>query len=199
MALLVFPGGLMALSPQEPLTLFSTRALESCMARSARGVCLSQIWVKGTRVNQEEFSIQISCPGLSSLVALCPSAQDKKLPLQCSCRKEKWGIIRALGAHSSQLTERQCLRRTGGMAFFPSHTQRTLCGTRRAQWEAAPFSEKLQEPQTGYFSFCPATRMNNSLRCQLLSPEWPASLWVELLIDSHTRVWISVPQSVNKH
>lgn len=74
MALLVFPGGLMALSPQEPLTLPSTRALESCMEHSARGVCPGQRCL--TRVNQEEFSVQITCPGLSSLVALCPSAQD---------------------------------------------------------------------------------------------------------------------------
>lgn len=162
MVLLVFPAGLMALSPHGPFTLLSMRALESCMACSAQGVCPGQRCL--TSVNQEEFSIQITCPGLSSLVALCPSEQDKKLPLQCLCSRVRWGVISALGPCRSQLTERQCLRTAGGMVFFSFHTQRALCGTRRTQWDAAPFPEKLQEPQTGCFSgwkthlgfsFCP--------------------------------------------
>lgn len=99
MALLVFPRGLMALSPQEPLTLLSTRAPESSMARSAWGICPGQRCL--TRVNQEDFSIQITCPGLSSLVALCPSAQDKNLIL---VKNREGGVIRALGALSSQFT-----------------------------------------------------------------------------------------------
>lgn len=60
---------------------------ENGTAHSAPGLCLGQ-----RCLNQEEFSIQIKCPGLGSLVALCPSAQGEKLPLQCLCSRVSEGL-----------------------------------------------------------------------------------------------------------
>lgn len=187
MALLVLPGGLMALSPQGPLTLLSMRALESCMARSARGLCpvrdaLGELTRRNFPYNQRARAEQAGGP------AGVPQHRMKS----CPCRALQQGEVRVQSTGGSQLTERQQRLRTeggmGGMAFFSPHTQRALCGTRRAQGDAAPFSEKLEEPQTGCLSLCPVIRMNNSLRCQLLPPEWFASLQMELLIYSQARV-----------
>lgn len=89
---------------------------ENGMARSAPGLCLGQ-----RCLNQEEFSIQIKCPGLSSLVALCPSAQGEKLPLQCLCSRVSEGLRAAPSSWKAALQDGSW----GGIFLIP-HPERVL-------------------------------------------------------------------------
>lgn len=98
MALLVLPGGLMALSPQGPLTLLSMRALESCMARSARGLCpvgdaLGELTRRNFPYNQRARAEQAGGP------AGVPQHRMKS----CPCRALHQGEVRVQSTGGSQL------------------------------------------------------------------------------------------------